>query len=164
MKEILLTILLPISLLTLSPLSETRACEVSADSIYLARHTDRGRTDFLTESGWSQALSLSNALDKAPINHIYVTEYPRTQQTTSIVAKAKGISPVVVPANSAVDLAKALCEHPDGDSILVVGHSHTIPRMLAELGFTEQEIEYCKMFLIREGGIEKLNFCELNGD
>ena len=160
MKKTLLTVMLPVTLLMLLPLSETRACEAAADSIYLVRHTDRGRSDFLLESGWSQALSLANALDKAPINHIYVTEYPRTQQTASIVARAKGISPVVVPANSAGDLAKALCEHPDGDSILVVGHSHTIPSMLAELGFAEEGIEYCEMYLLRQGSIEKLNFCE----
>jgi len=146
MKKAFLTAILPVSVLMVLPQSETRACEAAADSIYLVRHTDRGRSNFLLESGWAQAESLATALDKTPLNHIYVTEYPRTQQTASIVAKAKGISPVVVPANSAGDLARALCEHPDGDSVLVVGHSHTIPSMLTELGFAEKKSSIAKCF------------------
>jgi broad specificity phosphatase PhoE len=65
---------------------------------------------------------------------IYVTDTRRTQQTAAGVAQRLGISPVILGARSSPgELANRLLHENRGEVALVIGHSNTVPALVAEL-------------------------------
>ena len=71
-------------------------------------------------------------LKDAGIKQIYVTDATRTQQTAAPLAKALKIKPTILPAKDPNALIKNLA-YTGGGNILVVGHSDTVPFVIARL-------------------------------
>jgi broad specificity phosphatase PhoE len=68
------------------------------------------------------------------IGKIYVTNTRRTQQTAAGVAQRLGLSPVVVDAKvDSRELARRVLRENRGGRALVVGHSNTVPEIVAAL-------------------------------
>ncbi len=68
------------------------------------------------------------------IKKIYVTDTRRTQQTAAGVAQRLELTPVVVAAKtSSQDLARQVLRENRGGRALVVGHSNTVPEIVAAL-------------------------------
>jgi broad specificity phosphatase PhoE len=68
------------------------------------------------------------------VGNIYVTDARRTQQTAAGVAQRLGITPKVIEAKaSAGDLASQVLRENRGGRALVVGHSNTVPDIVAAL-------------------------------
>ncbi len=80
------------------------------------------------------ARMFGDAAEFGRVQKIYVTDTRRTQQTAAGVAQRLGLEPDVVAARtSASDLAKRVLEENHGGRALVVGHSNTVPDIVAAL-------------------------------
>src|SRR6266571_7010 len=123
-------------------------------TIFLVRHAEKASaaTDApLSSEGEKRAECLGSVLKDAGIKQIYVTDVTRTQQTAAPLAKALKIKPTILPAKDTNALIKNLV-YTGGGNILVVGHSDTVPFMIARLqGGTVAPIgenEYDRMFVM----------------
>jgi phosphohistidine phosphatase SixA len=112
-------------------------------TVVVVRHaeksTDDPRDPSLSAAGLQRAQDLSVALKGAGVTDVYVTQYKRTRQTAEPLAQASGISIVERPINAtnsatyAQDLAHEILTRSAGKSVLVVGHSNTVPDIVKAL-------------------------------
>ena len=65
---------------------------------------------------------------------IYLTDYKRTRETVAPLAARLGLTPIVyAPSDTAGLIARVRAEH---GAVLIVGHSNTVPDIVAALGGT----------------------------
>jgi len=106
-------------------------------AIVVLRHAEKGSDDpldpSLSEPGVLRALALQRLLAASGVTHVFATEYQRTQQTVAPLAKAAGVHPQVVPARDPRALLSALADLPRNSLAVVVGHSNTVPGLVAAL-------------------------------
>jgi broad specificity phosphatase PhoE len=130
-------------------------------TIFVVRHAERADTGSgapammatdpdLSEAGRARAASLAAMLKDAGVRAIFVTEYKRTQQTAAPLAKALGLTAIVVPAKDTAGLAARL-KKVDGNA-LVVGHSNTVPEVITALGVAAPvsvaDTEFDNLFIV----------------
>ncbi len=96
----------------------------------------------LNEAGRRRASALAENLRDAGVTVIITTQYARARETAEPLASALKIEPVVVRKDDAEGITDAL-KRQGGATVLVVGHSDTIPSMLKALGHGET-IEFPK--------------------
>lgn len=109
--------------------------------VILVRHAERAAEPagdpVLTPAGQQRALDLAAALASANVSSIITTHLQRTQLTARPIAQAVNRSPIVVRAGGtahADSVAAAVMRRPAGEVVLVVGHSNTVPAIIAALG------------------------------
>jgi phosphohistidine phosphatase SixA len=68
------------------------------------------------------------------IDAIYVSDARRTQQTAAPLAERLGKQAVVVPAADTKGLVSRVMHEHEGGSVLIIGHSNTVPQLIHELG------------------------------
>jgi broad specificity phosphatase PhoE len=109
-------------------------------TIYLVRHAekDTGNNPPLTQAGFKRAGDLMRYLSNKNINHIYSTKYKRTNQTADSLKLAQNLTTIIYEADTiGNDLINKINGNGDnGKTILVVGHSNTIPKLIRRLGVT----------------------------
>lgn len=149
---------------------ERPAAGAAPDTVVIVvRHAEKAdapRDDpGLTVRGTERALALAVAVADAGIDAIVTSDLERSRQTAAVAARRYGIRPHAEPLGAADDVdrhvaavAALLRGELAGDTVLVVGHSHTIPRLLEALGSPPVEelcrdTDYSKMFVVtlREG-------------
>jgi 2,3-bisphosphoglycerate-dependent phosphoglycerate mutase len=105
-------------------------------TIFFVRHAEKatgGGDDMdLSEAGRARAESLAATLKDAEISAIYTTEFKRTQQTAAPLAKALQLEAAVISSKDQPTLIAKL--QASSGTVLVVGHSNTIPDLLKTLG------------------------------
>ena len=118
------------------------ALPASADStvVVVVRHaekaTDDPRDPTLSAAGQARAQALAQTLEHAGLDAAYSTQYRRTRLTAGPAAQAAGLEVTVRPidggnaATYAADLARELRALPAGSTVLVVGHSNTVPDLV----------------------------------
>ena len=116
-------------------------------TVVLLRHAEKqaGAIDDapLTPQGEQRAARLAQMFGDADrfgrVQRIYVTDTRRTQQTAAGLAQRLDLEPVVVEAKSSIsDLAHRVLRENRGGVALVVGHSNTVPELVAELADTDR--------------------------
>lgn len=125
-------------------------------TVILVRHAERaGGIDpsvGISEVGRCRAKVLAGMLADAKVQGIYTSEVERTQQTAEPLAEKLGIRPEVVPAKDIDILAAKLRAGAAEGTLLVVGHSNTVPAVVERLsGETEPPIgesEYDRLFVV----------------
>lgn len=145
---------------SLSTCSSLRNTEVMPDeeitTLILLRHAEKASDGTsnpdLNERGKERAASLVEILKNVPIDLIYSTPYQRTENTVQPIAESKGITVTTYDARN-LDFAKAIAAEHNGKTILIVGHSNTIPFMVNAVIGEEQfeqleENEYDKLFFV----------------
>jgi broad specificity phosphatase PhoE len=112
-------------------------------TVILVRHAEKASTPAadppLTSAGEARARALLAAVREAGVSAIITTQFARTKSTAAPTAVALDITPEVVPATSGThvqDVAAAIRRHA-GQTVLVVGHSNTVPAIIAALGAPE---------------------------
>ncbi|MGQ0767454.1 MAG: SixA phosphatase family protein [Gemmatimonadota bacterium] len=133
-----------------------------ATTVLLVRHAERppGTDPDLNDIGRVRAESLSTLLANYAVDAIIHTQYRRTQQTAAPLARRTGLTPIVVPATGTEgDHARAVISQLDalkGRTVIYVGHSNTVPVILAQLGIAPVQAiadnEYGSVFLVRRVG------------
>jgi phosphohistidine phosphatase SixA len=149
MKSLFLRAIFPALLLC-----QLAAAQQNVRTIFLVRHAEKASAAAdapLSAEGEKRAECLATTLKDAGIKQIYVTDAVRTQQTAAPLAKALKIKPTILPAKDPNALIKNLV-YTGGGNILVVGHSDTVPFVIARLqGGTVAPIgenEYDRLFVM----------------
>lgn len=125
-------------------------------TILLARHADRnGKADELTEAGTKRAQDLVRSLEKTPIDAVFHSEFARTAATAKPLCDSRTLTPQVIPAAETSKLIAELRREP-GRTVLVVGHSNTVPEITKALGGAE--------FTIAENEFDDLIVVTIRGD
>jgi broad specificity phosphatase PhoE len=115
----------------------------AAQTVILVRHAEKasvaGNDPPLSAAGTVRAAALQATLADAGVSHVIVTSRQRTSLTAADLTAARHLTPVVVPlgqggAEHVQAVAAAVRQIPKGDVVLVVGHSNTIPEIIAALG------------------------------
>jgi broad specificity phosphatase PhoE len=139
--------------------------------LFLVRHAEKASAApdaGLSPAGLKRADCLAKTLKEAGIKQIYVTDTTRTQQTAAPLAAALKITPQIIPARDPNTVIRDLL-YAGGGNILVVGHSDTIPFILARVKAGTvppiAENEYDRLFVttIIEGGATQaatLRYCD----
>ena len=110
---------------------------VRSTTVFLVRHAEKdldflGEDPPLTSAGNRRAHDLGNALRDAGISAIYVTRFRRSHDTAVPLATALGESLIVVTETE--ELVRRLRTRHAGDTVLVVGHSDSVPQVIEGLG------------------------------
>ena len=108
----------------------------TATTFILVRHaetTGSGSNPNLSADGQTRADRLSQILEKVNLNAVYSTNFNRTRQTAQPAATSKGLTITTYdPFAPGVLVDQVLASFPGG-TVLVVGHSNTIPDILNEM-------------------------------
>ncbi len=108
----------------------------------------------LAEEGRVRAGLLAGRLRDAGVTAVWSSELRRARETAEPVARAAGVDVRVHPPREVAALARELLASARG-TVVVVGHSNTVPILLEELGVTAvPEIahdEYDHLFLLPAG-------------
>jgi broad specificity phosphatase PhoE len=123
------------------------------------RHAERAETPAddpgLTVAGQARATALVDVARTANVTAIITTQLLRTRNTAEPTAKSLGITPEVLTAGDprhAQTVASAIRARM-GQTVLIIGHSNTIPAIMAALGVKEPaaicEMEYDKVFVVK---------------
>jgi len=104
---------------------------------YLIRHAEKDRSDStnknpeLSKKGKDRAKKWSKLFTELNIDAIYSTDYNRTLQTAAVTAKTKKLTVQKYHPNN-INMAAFLSET-KGKSVLIVGHSNTVPSFTNKL-------------------------------
>lgn len=108
----------------------------SVTTLFLVRHAEKvkdGSNDpILTPEGEARANELMYVLKHVELDAIYSTPYKRTQQTVLPTAKDKNLKIQNYKPGERSFLEKILNSY-SGGTVLIVGHSNTIPILANEL-------------------------------
>lgn len=139
-----------------------------AQMVILVRHAERadggaaapgapmaGANDpELSAAGKARAQALAAMLKDAGVTAIYTTEYKRTKDTAAPLAEALKITPEVITSRDQAALVAKIKAHTKG-TVLVVGHSNSVPAVIKALGgadVTIADTEYDNLFFVGPGG------------
>lgn len=106
--------------------------------VVLVRHGEKQPTPAddpsLSAAGEARAQALAEALVNTKPSTIIVSTRKRTAETAAVVAKQGGVTPTVIAldANHVTAVAQAVLRATG--VVLVVGHSNTVPAIVAALG------------------------------
>lgn len=135
--------LLPAALLMLTLVAALPAHARDTTVVVVVRHAEKASDDprdpSLTDIGRTRAETLAATLEGAGLDLVVSTQFRRTRDTAAPAAKAAGLEVQVRPVDAsnaatyATDLARDLRALPAGSAVLVVGHSNTVPGIVAAL-------------------------------
>ncbi len=122
----------PTFALAREPSGKTRSTSLV---VYIVRHAEKapGPDPALTPVGVARAAELARVLQRVPVQALYSTDTKRTQQTASPTAKAKRLQVQTYDAKAPANLVQALLKGQE-QTVLVVGHSNTIPGLVSAFG------------------------------
>ncbi len=129
-------------------------CSSTVTTIVFVRHGERLNTTdttSLSPQGLQRAAALRHVLDSTNISTIFVTEKRRTQQTAQPTATAHTLTPIEIPEAETDRLVDSLRSRL-GQTMLVVGHSNTVPQVIGLLGISPPPTiggtEFDKLFIL----------------
>ena len=105
-------------------------------TIYVSRHMRKGEGDDppLSAQGSAEAERLAALLSDKSIKAIFVTPTRRSRETAAPLAAATGAAVETYDPRDNAALARRVAAIPG--SILIVGHSNTVPEIVAAIGGT----------------------------
>lgn len=114
-------------------------------TIILVRHAEKetGQDPSLNADGQVRARALRDALLDADVEALFASQFKRTSETVQSLADTLGLSVEIRPLDSsdvpasARAVAAALAEEYRGHTIVIAGHSNTIPVMASALSGVE---------------------------
>ena len=114
---------------------EATAAPVLVLMVRHAEKADDGTPDPpLTEPGRERAACLAAMLHGFAPTHLFSSTYQRTRATLEPLATATGLTPTLIDPKDDAAWQRALRELPPGSRAVVVGHSNTLPALVAALG------------------------------
>jgi len=134
-------------------------------TVIVVRHADRAnmtQNSPLSGFGLARAAELARVLSDVKVDAIYATQYVRTQQTVTPLAKAKGLTPVIFKAGDERDLVADIRAHHAGGTVVVASHSDRIDDLLRDLGVASPPpiamTEYDDLFIVTNGKLLTLRY------
>lgn len=128
----------------------------AARAVIVIRHAEKSTEPAsdpeLTLQGEDRAIALTRFLRHNKVDAIFTSELRRTIATAAVLARQRGIAPVVVKADAVKELVAKIQALPEDAVVLVVGHSNTVPTILSELGVADKvsirDDEYGRVFVV----------------
>lgn len=118
-----------------------REAAMAPTTVILVRHAERAtepaNDPVITPAGEQRAQALAAALKDAGVQAIVTTQFQRTRLTAKPLADALGLAAEVVEARGAThpqEVARTVLSRHAGKTVVVVGHSNTVPAIAAALG------------------------------
>jgi broad specificity phosphatase PhoE len=148
----------------------TGAAVSQPSTIVLVRHGEKAMDPPsdppLSPAGQLRARELMHALADAKVSAIITTQFARTRLTGKPLADSLHVTPVVVATpnlKAQIDsIVGAVKSAKKGSTVLVVGHSNTVPLIIAALGGPKLpdlcDAEYSNLFVLEmsESGSARL--------
>ena len=130
-------------------------------TVILVRHAEKaiveGDDPGLSDAGRERAAELARQLADADvvagIDAIYATSYRRSEETAQPIAGKLDLPILSYDAAGTEEVMDAIVREHKGEIILVIGHSNTVPAMIANLGASKNvpeiaEDEYDNIYLV----------------
>jgi broad specificity phosphatase PhoE len=130
-------------------------------TIIFVRHAEKATEPAddpgLSEAGQRRVAELTRQLVDADvvagIDAVYATDYNRTQETARPIADALDLPINTYDASDTETVLATILKEHKGEIILVVGHSNTVPMLIANLGASKKvppilESEYDNIYII----------------
>ena len=137
------------------------AAHAQPSTVILVRHAEKAARPAddppLTNDGERRARDLVAALADARVSMVISTQFQRSQATAKPVADAAHQTAVVVPATAdpkahATAVAEKVRSAPAGGTVVIVGHSNTVPLIIEALGGPKMQdlcdAEYANLFVL----------------
>jgi broad specificity phosphatase PhoE len=129
--------------------------------VVLVRHAEKETGESLTDppltpAGQQRAEALVQAV--GDVQAILSTDTSRTRQTATPVAAASGVTIELMEPMDAAKI-RAVVERLDGGTLLVVGHSNTLPVLIEELCGEKVQLgdaDYGDLFVVHMSDAPKL--------
>ena len=126
-------------------------------TVILTRHAEKAASPAndppLTDAGRKRSELFASMFADSGIDAIFVTEVQRTQQTAAPLAERTHVKQTIIRAADRDQLLSAIRSHASG-VVVVVGHSNTVPAIIAALGGPAVKIEdpaYDNLFILTVG-------------
>ena len=138
-----------------APLPDPAAVAISKP-VYVSRHLQKreGNDPSLTDEGAANAQKLAAMLADKGITAIFVTPTRRTTQTAEPLAKRLGIAITTYDPRDPAALVRTVAAA--GGPVLIVGHSNTVPDLVAAFGGTRpapmSEEDFGTLFVVEPDG------------
>jgi len=167
-SNILGLLIVVIAIVSISEAAFSQTCSNPKGKVYILRHADKfddkktpnKYRPISCPKGCEMAKNLVDEFNNIDLSAIYTTDYMRTKQTALPLAKSKNIEPKVIEKHKTPELLNKICENQNNQTIMIVGHSTTIPTILKELcqntentesndsqNYTRDDIEYCDLYV-----------------
>ncbi len=128
-----------------------------ATTYYLIRHAEKDRTDLtnrnpnLNDKGIERAKKWAEYFKGIDLDAVYSTDYNRTQQTATPTSISKNLD--IISYDPKNQYTPNFQNNTKGKSVLIVGHSNTIPKFANEILNTNSfkdinDNENSKLFII----------------
>lgn len=129
-------------------------------TVLIVRHAEKGTTPpndppLTTEpngGGAARAQALARVAADANVRAVYATEFARTQQTVQPLATQLGLSVTQLNAGDTDALVNHILSNHRGETVLVAGHSNTVPQIIDKLQGGQvtpvAETEFDKLFVV----------------
>lgn len=111
---------------------------VTTVTVLMVRHAEKAKlppdNPPLTQAGRERARALAQTASVAGVSAVYASQLQRTQQTVQPTADLLGLTVEVVEKEDVKKLARLIRDKHQGETVLVAGHSNTVPRIIEALG------------------------------
>jgi broad specificity phosphatase PhoE len=145
-------------------------------TVIVIRHAEKDLSVNVTDppldtAGAARAASLANMFGDAKhsghLDAIYVSPALRNRQTAAPLAARLGLTVTVAPADDTDGLARRVLREHAGGRVLIVGHSDTVPKIVAALSGKSNvteigEREYDTMYIVSVPRIGHANLLRLS--
>lgn len=114
------------------------AASLAVTTVILIRHAERGNPadpdPHLNAAGRARATELTRVLGQSGTTAIYTSQFVRTKETAQPLGTLLGLTPKVIDEADALE-DDILTNH-RGKTVLVIGHSDTVPALINLLAGT----------------------------
>jgi broad specificity phosphatase PhoE len=137
------------------------AAHAQPSTVILVRHAEKAAKPAddppLTNDGERRARDLAATVADARVSMVIATQFLRSQATAKPVADAAHQTTVVVPATAdpkahAAAVAEKVRSAPAGGTVVIIGHSNTVPLVIEALGGPKMQdlcdAEYANLFVL----------------
>ena len=128
-------------------------------AVFVVRHAEKAnqteKDPELSLYGEDRAIALTRLLRGTKVDAVFTSELRRTRDTAAPLCRQRALKPTAVNAGDTPALLAQLRALPKDAVALVVGHSNTLPEILAGLGVKEKveirDDEYGRVFVVAPG-------------
>jgi len=128
---------------------------LAQQAVYLIRHAEQARDvedPPLTKTGKRRAKGWASTLRDTGIKLVYTSKKRRTKQTGQYIAHGLNIPSQTMSRRDVAGLVNRIRTQNAEDQVLIVSHSRTIPKLLKELGYSQditiKKSDYGSLFII----------------